>query len=303
MKAVSLTHDLSFPRARCRALTFALCLGALCGTLAPADAATAPAPRPDVERLIETMKFERIANDLIEGVRQQSDTELAGQMSLGELSPERAERLRTMFGEAYTAERFVESMARSLEERLSETDTNALVALYRTPFGQRQLAAELSHVLNDDQAGFTAFAQTYESRSDHAERAALNEAITAELDLPGAMAGIVIDMQVAMTVSLGQSLHAMTPADLAPVIEQARALRPALEAQFGQLMPVVLAWTYEDMTLTELAAIRDESASLLKRRETVAVIEGLRAGFVNANLAFADALSAYARVAETSGEI
>ena len=299
MTAVSLPHDLSF----CRAMTFALCASALCATFVPTEAAAAPAPRPDVERLIEAMEFERIAADLVEGVRQQSDTELAGQMSLGELSAERAERLRTMFGEAYTGERFVESMARSLEERLSGADTSALVALYRTPFGQRQLEAELSHDINADQAGFTAFLQTYRSRPDHAERAALNEAIATTMDLPGAMAGILIDMQVAMVVSLGQSLHAMTPSDLAPVIEQARAQRPALEAQFGQLMPMALDWTYEDMTLAELAAIRDESASPLKRRETAAVIEGLRAGFVNANLAFADALSAHVRVAGTSGEI
>lgn len=299
MNAVSLPHDLPFLRAPRRAVTLALCASALCVSFVHA---AAPTPRPDVERLIEAMEFERIAAGLVAGVRQKGDTELAARMSRGELSADRAERLRTLFGEAYAVDLLVESMARSLA-RLSRADTEALVTLYRTPFGQRQLEAWRSHDLNEDQAGFTAFAQTYESRPDHAERAALNEAITAALDLPDAMAGIVIDMQVAMIVSLGHSLHAMTPSDFAPMVERVRALRPAFEAQFGRLMPVILAWTYEDMTLAELAAIRDESASPLKRRESAAVIEGLRAGFVNANLAFADALSAYARVAETSGEI
>ena len=290
---------LTLPRAARLALGTAL----LCGTFAAAGASAAPTPRADVGDLIEAMEFERVAGDLVEGVRRQSEADLRGQMSLGELSPERARRLREMFVAAYTRERFVASMARSLAERLSPADTAALAARYRTPFGQRQLEAERAHDLNADQAGFERFVQTFPARADHAERKALSEAITSAQDVPRSMASVVIDMQVAMLVSLGQSVHAMTPNDLAPLIEQARAQQPVLEAQFGQLLPLVLAWSYQDMTLAELASIRDESMLPLKARETAAIVEGLRAGFVNANLAFADALSAYLRVAAAGGEI
>ena len=269
------------------------------------QAASAPAEpaRPDVDTLLEVIGFERIASGLVAGLDERFDAELDSG-GTARPSPARAERIRALMHRAYTVERFTDGMAQGLAEGLSPDDTKALVADYRTPFGQRQLEAERTHDYNADQAAFAAFSQAF---PDHGgQRGAHGAGGGADAaDAHGRVGQRRRDRFADRDGRLPRTLDARHVLGGARTDDRGhpRAADRSSRRNSAGMLSAVLAWTYEDFTLEELDRLVAEAATPLNRRATAAMLDGMRAGFVHANLAFADELAAYVRLAEVDGEI
>ena len=284
-----------------------LCASLGAGAADPDGAPARSAARTDApsRALIEELtlatrqdrQFDEIARSVADGLVQGVET-AEGPVAEGTL-----DAVRTAAAAAFSPERIEGAVGSRLSASLSEDDVRHIVGRARTPLWRRALDAEASHDLEEDPAAFAAFAMGLGGDDDDAERL---EAAGALLDALGgaeAFAALVIDTQVAMIGGAAMADPYSHPDEVGAALAAIEGERAAITAQMDELMPLVFAWTYEDLSTKELHAIVADARSPAWRRFNAATLEGLRDAMVGGSVEFTDRIARAGRALERTSRI
>lgn len=255
--------------------------------------------RADVARLVDVMQLERNATRQSRSLLDQFDQ---GLMSGPALPDDHLRMLRDAAADAWSAERLLDAQVQALQEALSPAVVARLTDDYLSPFGQRQLAEEAAHDPHRDADDFALFVARFEQSEEHAERSAVLEGFIDDLDMVDRLAQVAMDTQVAMLSGL-VAVHDVPQAEADAFLAHARTQTPLLRTQLQSVVPALLAWTYENLTLAELHRIDAQVRSEDGRLHLDATFAGIRQGMVYGSLAFSDNLAAATRHAELMDEI
>ena len=292
-----------------RSIVAALLAGALLGApaVAPAVAAAAPAPAPappaapdasaratapsaaTMDALMRATRLgtqsrdaaEAVAGAVIEGFEAEARAAPPGTI----------EAVREIATAAFSPDRFEDVVAARLAGTLSEEDARRVAERATSPLWQRALDGEEAHDLDADPEGFMRFVEGFGRGPDDAERLAATGEILEAAGGAELIGSIVIDVRKAMVRGAALADPYAGPAQVDAALDTIEAGRAATVAQLGELLPMVLAWSYEDLSIKEVHALAAEARRPERRRFNAAASEAVRDALVLGSLEFADRAS------------